>query len=88
MVIKGNKIFHSKAFQNVPKLGVWYENKPSGNPATIVGLASAKEVDSFKTGADFMITIFCDFRQFWAKNGVFLKNANVMIPFLQKLTEV
>jgi hypothetical protein len=26
-----------------------------------------------KTGVDVMITIFCDFCQFWRKNGVFLK---------------
>jgi hypothetical protein len=32
MVIKDVKIFHSKGFQNVPKLGTWLENKPSGNP--------------------------------------------------------
>jgi hypothetical protein len=32
MVIKHIKIFHSKGFQNVKKLGVWFENKPSGNP--------------------------------------------------------
>jgi hypothetical protein len=32
MVIEDTKFFfHSKAFQNVPKLGVWFENKPSGN---------------------------------------------------------
>jgi hypothetical protein len=33
MVIKDIKIFHSMAFQNVPKLGGGVENKPSGNPA-------------------------------------------------------
>jgi hypothetical protein len=32
MGIKDIKIFQSKAFQNVPKLEVWFENKPSGNP--------------------------------------------------------
>jgi hypothetical protein len=32
MVLKHIKILHSKAFQNVPKVGVWFENKPSGNP--------------------------------------------------------
>jgi hypothetical protein len=32
LVIKNIKIFHSKASQNVPKLGVWFGNKPSGNP--------------------------------------------------------
>jgi hypothetical protein len=31
-VVKYNKKFHSKAFQNVPKLEVWFEKKPSGNP--------------------------------------------------------
>jgi hypothetical protein len=34
MVIKDIKLFNSKAFRNVPKLGVWFENKTSGNPAT------------------------------------------------------
>jgi hypothetical protein len=33
MAVKYVKIFHSKPFQNVPKRGVWFENKPSGNPA-------------------------------------------------------
>jgi hypothetical protein len=33
MVIKYIIIFHSKAFQTVPELGIWFENKPSGNPA-------------------------------------------------------
>jgi hypothetical protein len=33
MVIKYTKIFHSKALQNLPKLGFLVENKPSGNPA-------------------------------------------------------
>jgi hypothetical protein len=32
MVIKDAKNFHSKGFQSVPKLWVWFENKPSGNP--------------------------------------------------------
>jgi hypothetical protein len=31
MMIKAIEIFRSKVFQNVPKLGVWFENKPSGN---------------------------------------------------------
>jgi hypothetical protein len=29
---KDIEIFRSKGFQNVPKLGFWFENKPSGNP--------------------------------------------------------
>jgi hypothetical protein len=34
MVIKYTDIFHSKALQNLPKLGfLKIENKPSGNPA-------------------------------------------------------
>jgi hypothetical protein len=33
MCIKYIKLFHSKGFKNVPKLRVWFENKPSGNPA-------------------------------------------------------
>jgi hypothetical protein len=32
MVVKDIKIIRSKAFQIVPKLGVWFGNKPSGNP--------------------------------------------------------
>jgi hypothetical protein len=32
MSMKDIKMFDSKAFQNVPKLGIWFENKPSGNP--------------------------------------------------------
>jgi hypothetical protein len=32
MVIQDIKIFHSKGFPNVPQLGIWFENKPSGNP--------------------------------------------------------
>jgi hypothetical protein len=31
-VMKHIQIFHSKGFQNVKKLGVWFENKPFGNP--------------------------------------------------------
>jgi hypothetical protein len=34
-VIKDIKIFHSKGFQDVPNLGVWFENKPSGNTAYV-----------------------------------------------------
>jgi hypothetical protein len=39
MVIKDIKIFLSNAFQNVPKVGVWIENKPSGSPdqKTVLG---------------------------------------------------
>jgi hypothetical protein len=32
MIMKDVEIFRSKGFQNVPKLGVSFENKPSGNP--------------------------------------------------------
>jgi hypothetical protein len=32
MVIKHTKDFNSKAFQNLPKLLVWFKSKPSGNP--------------------------------------------------------
>jgi hypothetical protein len=32
MVIKDINIFHSKDFQNAPKLKVWFEKKQSGNP--------------------------------------------------------
>jgi hypothetical protein len=34
-----------------------------------------------KTGVDVMITIFCDFRQFWAKKLAFFSKTNVMINF-------
>jgi hypothetical protein len=37
MTIKYLKMFDSKAFQNVPKLGIWFENKPSGNPGLELG---------------------------------------------------
>jgi hypothetical protein len=30
---KNLKMFHSKAFQNIPKLVFWYANTPSGSPA-------------------------------------------------------
>jgi hypothetical protein len=36
-------------------------------------------------GADVMITIFGDFRQFSAKNLAFFLNTNVMITFSAKL---
>jgi hypothetical protein len=29
---KRYQYFHSKAFQNIQKFGVWYKNIPSGNP--------------------------------------------------------
>jgi hypothetical protein len=32
MAIKYISIFQSKTLQNLPKLGFWFENKPSGNP--------------------------------------------------------
>jgi hypothetical protein len=34
MTINYTNIFHSKAVKNVPDLGLWYENKPSGNPVS------------------------------------------------------
>jgi hypothetical protein len=33
-----------------------------------------------------MITIFCDFRQVWAKELAFFSKTNVMMKFLQKLS--
>jgi hypothetical protein len=33
MAIKYMDILQSKALQNLPRLGFWLENKPSGNPA-------------------------------------------------------
>jgi hypothetical protein len=35
MAIKYINIFQSKTLQNLPKLGFWFENKPSGNPGPI-----------------------------------------------------
>jgi hypothetical protein len=32
MVARYTKIFHCETLQNLPKLGFWFENKPSGNP--------------------------------------------------------
>jgi hypothetical protein len=41
---------------------------------------------TYIAGADVMITIFSDFRQFFAeKIGVFFSKINVMIDFLQNL---
>jgi hypothetical protein len=31
--IKYKSFFYSKALQNIPNLGFWYKNIPSGNPA-------------------------------------------------------
>jgi hypothetical protein len=39
----------------------------------------------FWPGADVMITIFCDFFQFWAKKLAFFSKTNVMIQFLHNL---
>jgi hypothetical protein len=33
MAVKYTKIFHPQAFQNLSKLGFWFENIPSGNRA-------------------------------------------------------
>jgi hypothetical protein len=40
MVIKNTNVFHSKALQNLPKFGFWFENKSSGNPALYHGRIS------------------------------------------------
>jgi hypothetical protein len=32
MAMKYTNLFHSKALQNLPELGFWFENIPSGNP--------------------------------------------------------
>jgi hypothetical protein len=32
MAIEYTKLFRFKALQNLPKLGFWFENIPSGNP--------------------------------------------------------
>jgi hypothetical protein len=34
MVIKYTNIFRCKTLQNLPILDFWFENKPSGNPAS------------------------------------------------------
>jgi hypothetical protein len=41
-----------------------------------------------RSGADVMITIFCDFHFFCEKNGFFLKNRCYDHDFFQKLTAV
>jgi hypothetical protein len=38
------KIFHSKTLQNLPKLGFWFENKPSGNPGVSYNASAAKKL--------------------------------------------
>jgi hypothetical protein len=38
-----------------------------------------------QAGVDVMITIFCDFSQFFAKKLAFFTNINVMIKFLLNL---
>jgi hypothetical protein len=50
MVIKDIKIFHSEGFQNVPKLGVWFEIKPSGNPDTPAGFDLTAHIFSLLGG--------------------------------------
>jgi hypothetical protein len=55
MAIKGITISHSEGFQNVPNLEVWFENKPSGNPARVkvmifmVLIFTKKHILSFKS---------------------------------------
>jgi hypothetical protein len=35
MTVNHIHCFQSKALKNLPKLGFWFENKPSGNPAPV-----------------------------------------------------
>jgi hypothetical protein len=56
MAIKYINIFESKALQNLPKLGFWFENKQSGNPGR---LQSRKEGGNARQRLSF-ITSFVD----------------------------
>jgi hypothetical protein len=50
---------------------------------------SWKEVNRNRwPGVDVMITIFCDFRQFWAKKLAFFSKTNVMITIFAKTSFV
>jgi hypothetical protein len=44
IVMKYTNIYHSKALQNLPKFGIWLENKPFGNPACDQGNALAAKL--------------------------------------------
>jgi hypothetical protein len=44
MAIKHQNIFHYKTLQIYPKRDLWFQNKPSGNPASINIRASEKSV--------------------------------------------
>jgi hypothetical protein len=63
----------------IQKLTVLFKSSKlaiSGIPSQVLG--------KIQPGVDVMITIFCDFRQFSAKIGVFLKT-NVIIKILHNL---
>jgi hypothetical protein len=47
MAIKYINIFQSKALENLPKLGFWFKNKPSGNPASSLRARKQKN-DQFR----------------------------------------
>jgi hypothetical protein len=60
-LVWSNKVLHQKC-----SFGTFCQEK-SGNPGY------GTRLKLFIPGVDVMITIFCDFRQFLAKNGVFLE---------------
>jgi hypothetical protein len=52
---KGHEKYqHSKTLQNIPKVGFWYENKPSGNPGDVGTLmvCSIKRLHSKAVGRE------------------------------------
>jgi hypothetical protein len=56
------------------------------NWATFWAILKKEENNSYgHSGVDVMITIFCDFQQFSAKNLAFFSKTNVMVKFLHKL---
>jgi hypothetical protein len=76
MVIKDMKILHSKVFQNVPKLGIWFENKhlatlllptystPVSQSPHFIGYVRSRA--TLKSGAD--PTIGCNVQRQRCKN--------------------
>jgi hypothetical protein len=52
------KILHLKVFQNVPKLGIWSEKKPSGNPDL---LSQLKNTGRSENSANLVTLISNDF---------------------------
>jgi hypothetical protein len=61
--------------------------REAGVAAKIVGFENLEREKKMtvRSGADVMITIFCDFRQFSAKKLAFFSKTNVMIKILHNL---